>query len=100
MNISDHLFKDNFSEFKWGNAKFYNFKEGDFSQFKPTYKYFYKNKKDATKNGSYDSKRMPAWTDRIVYRSNKYSSGEQMLTLVNYDCNNTLNISDHKPVFA
>lgn len=44
---------------------------------------------------TYDEKRSPAWTDRILYRSN-----DQILQLVNYDSNNTLKISDHRPVFA
>ena len=38
---------------------------------------------------------MPSWTDRILYRSNM-----GQLVQVNYDCNNLVKVSDHRPVFA
>jgi len=41
----------------------------------------------------YNNKRNPAWTDRIIY------SGES-LELFNYDSNNLVKSSDHRPVFA
>ena len=34
----DHLYNDNFSINKWGNAQFFNFKEGKPWLFNPTYK--------------------------------------------------------------
>lgn len=43
----------------------------------------------------YKRKRQPGWTDRILFRSNN-----SLLKLVNYDSNNLVRISDHRPVFA
>ena len=65
----------------------YGFSEGMLS-FAPSYKLL-------PKTNMYDYKRSPAWTDRILYRSN-----QDILMLVNYDSNNLLMQSDHRPVFA
>lgn len=40
-------------------------------------------------------KRAPAWTDRILFRCNA-----GLLTLMNYDSNNLVKGSDHRPVYA
>jgi hypothetical protein len=41
----------------------------------------------------YKTQRNPAWTDRIIYRG-------KGLELLNYDSNNFVKLSDHRPVFA
>jgi len=41
----------------------------------------------------YKKQRNPAWTDRILYKGEK-------LKLLNYDSNNFIKLSDHRPVFA
>ena len=61
------------------------FREGDYSLFAPTFK--------IGKQENYSTQRAPAWTDRIIY------SGTS-LKLMNYDSNNLIKISDHRPVFA
>ena len=43
----------------------------------------------------YNKKRESSWTDRILFRSNN-----GLLKQVNYDSNNLLKLSDHRPVFA
>lgn len=94
----DHMTIDNFSKNKHGNARFYNYREGKFDNFAPTYKI--KNKKGVS---SYMKKRNPGWTDRIIYRTKKHLDGEiskNTLVQVNYDSNNIVKHSDHKPVFA
>jgi len=71
----------------------FGFREGNIS-FAPTFKF---RLKDTEEDGfqDYKLKRMPSWTDRILYRSN-----DGQLIQVNYDANNLLKISDHRPVFA
>ena len=39
---------------------------------------------------------MPGWTDRILYKSKKFTD----LLLCKYDCILDTKTSDHKPVFA
>ena len=56
--------------------------------FAPTFKF-------KAKTDNYNFKREPSWTDRILYRSNN-----KILKLMNYDSNNLVNMSDHRPVFA
>ena len=63
-------------------------------EFNPTYKYkkesndyYYKNNKI----------RIPSWCDRIFYK--KYNE-ENMIILKQYNCIQTINYSDHKPVFG
>lgn len=46
-------------------------------------------------SNQYKSKRQPGWTDRILYRSNN-----GLLQQVNYDSNNLVRVSDHRPVFG
>lgn len=67
---------------------FYGYSEGNI-HFAPTYKV--KNKTDTYNN----SKRSQAWTDRIFFRSN-----DGILKLMNYDSNNLVKLSDHRPVFS
>ena len=43
----------------------------------------------------YSKKRSSAWTDRVIYRSN-----QRILKQFNYDSNNLVKLSDHRPVFA
>jgi hypothetical protein len=65
-------------------------KEGKI-EFAPTFK------RKPNDNYSYNTKRNPSWTDRILHYHNfKVCT----LTLKSYDCNNTVNLSDHRPVFA
>lgn len=65
----------------------YGYQEGVLS-FAPSYKVL-------PKTNMYDFKRSPAWTDRVLYRSN-----DNILNLMNYDSNNLLMQSDHRPVYA
>ena len=79
------------------NARYYNFREGDASLFAPTFKLI---PDTSTLNINH---RTPSWTDRILYRSRNlgYTNDKgDILTLVNYDSNNLVNMSDHRPVFA
>jgi hypothetical protein len=81
-------FNDQFSfEKRVGNVA-YNFEEGEIS-FAPTYK---------LKHGTdlYTMKRIPGWTDRIIY----YAQDPKMIKLKSYDSNNEVKNSDHRPVFA
>ena len=57
------------------NAHYYHFSEGDASLFAPTYRY-----KEGTDIIDY-SKRIPSWTDRIIFRSTKLNdeSGDDVL---------------------
>ena len=89
----DQLFMDNF-ESKQKGAGYYRFKEGNTELFAPTFKL-------KMKTNQYGHKRTPSWTDRIIYRSKYDPKGAcDTLTLVNYDSNNLLKLSDHRPVFA
>ena len=85
------------------NAYYYNFKEGDAALFAPTFKLIPGTN---TVNINY---RIPSWTDRILYRSRNlgnvktelgYRDEGDILTLINYDSNNHINMSDHRPVYA
>ena len=69
-------------------AKMFNFKEGLPYLFAPTFKL-------KPLLNKYNLKRVPSWCDRIIYRSR-----ENYLRLLNYDSNNLLTQSDHRPVFA
>ena len=71
----------------------HGFREGNID-FAPTFKFSFR---ETAANGFQDYKlsRMPSWTDRILYRS---TSGQIFQT--NYDSNNLIRVSDHRPVFA
>ena len=64
------------------------FEEG-LINFMPTYKY----KKNSDE---YDYKRIPAWTDRILFKSKK----KYDIMLCEYNSIQNINISDHKSVYA
>lgn len=65
----------------------FGYSEGEIL-FAPTFKF-------KTGSDTYSQKRNSSWTDRILFRSN-----DALLKLANYDSNNLLKISDHRPVFA
>ena len=77
------------------NAYYFGFKEGQIELFAPTFKL--KENSDA-----YNPKRTPAWCDRIIYRGAKRqeTAAQGIISLVNYDSNTLVKISDHRPVFA
>ena len=64
----------------------FDIKEGEIT-FPPTYKY-----KKNTNSYNID-KRVPSWTDRILYKNN------ENIRILLYDRVN-LNLSDHKPIFG
>lgn len=79
------------------NAHYYNFKEGEAALFAPTFKLI------PGTNTLNMNHRTPGWTDRIFYRSRNLGYSDDhgdVLTLVNYDSNNLVTMSDHRPVFA
>ncbi len=58
-------------------------------EFAPTYKYINKSDELNVK------KRNPAWWDRVLYKWRN-----NILSQHSYDSNNTIKISDHRPVFS
>ena len=70
---------------------FPHFKEGPL-HFKPTYKY---DRGTCIYDTSH-KKRIPAWTDRILYKSKKEST-VKLRTYASFD---TITTSDHRPVYA
>uniref|UniRef100_A0A7S4LHD9 Inositol polyphosphate-related phosphatase domain-containing protein n=1 Tax=Eutreptiella gymnastica TaxID=73025 RepID=A0A7S4LHD9_9EUGL len=86
-------------ERKKGNV-FNGFQEGAIS-FNPTYKY---HKEDGKATNQYDKSgkaRIPAWTDRILYKTN-FPFNPSSLTLNKYYSleKESLRVSDHRPVVA
>jgi hypothetical protein len=68
--------------------------EGSICDFFPTFKIY--NNEDR-----FNLKRVPSYTDRIIYKSgNMPNTMEPYLKLMNYDSNNLVKFSDHRPVFA
>eukprot|EP00111_Clytia_hemisphaerica_P022242 TCONS_00065364-protein len=70
---------------------FHGFKENEIT-FMPTYKF-------DVNTDVYDSspkKRVPSWTDRIVYKSPQLS----LLKCLYYNSCNTIKVSDHRPVYG
>jgi len=65
------------------------FKEGK-SDFSPTFKVL------KGENLTYDTKRSPAWCDRVLWKENK----KQSLTQVFLKSDESINTSDHKPVYS
>ncbi len=63
-------------------------------EFNPTYKYKKESNEYYFKNNKI---RIPSWCDRIFYK--KYKE-EPMIILKQYNCIQTINYSDHKPVFG
>ncbi|KAK7578145.1 hypothetical protein V9T40_010350 [Parthenolecanium corni] len=64
-------------------------------KFKPTYKFF-------VGSSDYDPKRRPAWTDRILFRVNKFAYENIKLDVnqLSYDSIEQYTLSDHKPVIS
>ncbi|KAI0797586.1 skeletal muscle/kidney enriched inositol 5-phosphatase [Abortiporus biennis] len=78
-------------------TSFVGLREGDFTQFKCTYKY------DLGEVDKYDLKRLPAWTDRIMYTTYTDSPDTpQVSTITNalYTSIPSYTTSDHKPIVA
>eukprot|EP00884_Botryococcus_braunii_P008132 jgi/Botrbrau1/1731/Bobra.116_2s0073.1 len=75
---------------------FLGFEEGSLT-FPPTFKY-------DTGADNYDTsskQRVPAWTDRVLWRCNTCSpAGEPVLRQLQYDSVPQMRCSDHRPVFA
>ncbi|EJF66076.1 skeletal muscle/kidney enriched inositol 5-phosphatase [Dichomitus squalens LYAD-421 SS1] len=76
---------------------FQSFREGEFWRFKCSYKYH------LGEVDRYDSKRVPAWTDRVMYTT--YSDSpetpqESSITNVLYTTVPSYTTSDHKPIVA
>lgn len=71
---------------------FQGFQEADVIRFLPTYKYLIGSSR-------FDdvSKRVPSWTDRILYR---VKTGHAKVECKTYDSAGSLSSSDHKPVYA
>ena len=97
IHASDQFNQDMMSKKTPYNAHYYNFREGDAALFAPTFKII---PGTSTININH---RIPGWTDRILYRSRNLGYRDDkgdILTLVNYDSNNLVTFSDHRPVFA
>ncbi|KAI1286278.1 Phosphatidylinositol 4,5-bisphosphate 5-phosphatase A [Halotydeus destructor] len=60
-------------------------------RFRPTYKFY-------AGTDQYDQYRVPAWTDRILFRSKQY--GALQVDQRSYDAHEKFRFSDHKPVSA
>ena len=82
--FGDFLDSEELTKFKKSDLLEFGIEEGEI-KFPPTYKY-------VKKTNSYNiSKKVPSWTDRILYKSN------EKLKMLLYDRIN-INLSDHKPV--
>ncbi|KAI0664634.1 Endonuclease/exonuclease/phosphatase [Cubamyces menziesii] len=76
---------------------FHGMREGEFWRFKCSYKY------RLGKVDEYDPKRMPAWTDRIMYATHADSPDEPQtssITNVLYTTIPSYTTSDHKPIVS
>ncbi|KAH9945900.1 Endonuclease/exonuclease/phosphatase [Epithele typhae] len=76
---------------------FHGFREGEFWRFKCSYKY------RLGEVDQYDSKRMPAWTDRVMYTTHSDSPDtprESGIQNVLYTAIPSYTTSDHKPVVS
>lgn len=72
---------------------FHGFKEGPI-KFYPTYKF----DKGTSNYDTSEKQRVPSWTDRILYLSEKGKGVD--LKLLNYNSTMEICLSDHKPVYA
>ncbi|XP_050430745.1 inositol polyphosphate 5-phosphatase K-like [Adelges cooleyi] len=61
--------------------------------FPPTYRFL-------VGHSQYDLKRRPAWTDRILYKTNASSQGKSLLDVMSYNHIDSITLSDHKPVYG
>ena len=66
----DTLKKEAFDPTLYGNATFYNFKEGRFDLFIPTYRIISEDQYLLS-----DMTNPPSWSDRIIYRSKSKKMG-------------------------
>ena len=71
------------------------FKEGEI-YFKPTFKYW-NNTSNFQYIDTHDIDQAPAWTDRILYKTNK---SDLDVTQDKYDSMHHIEMSDHKPVYS
>ncbi|KAG2375132.1 hypothetical protein C9374_010136 [Naegleria lovaniensis] len=78
-------------ERKKGSTDLRFFAEGEIS-FPPTYKY----EKNSNQYDLSKKKRIPAWTDRIMFKPSKQGKIE----LIDYNCFPQAKFSDHRPVYA
>ena len=78
------LFFDQFSSARKFNTVLQGFSEGEI-RFLPTFKYL-------VGSNQHNYKRDPAWCDRILYKGK--------IDLVRYDSCDSIQLSDHKPVFS
>ena len=76
------------------NCNIFSFINEGNIEFNPTYKYKKESNEYYYKNNKI---RIPSWCDRIFYK--KYKE-EPMIILKQYNCIQTINYSDHKPVFG
>uniref|UniRef100_A0A2H8TQ97 Inositol polyphosphate 5-phosphatase K n=1 Tax=Melanaphis sacchari TaxID=742174 RepID=A0A2H8TQ97_9HEMI len=61
--------------------------------FPPTYRYIFDS-------SSYDLKRRPAWTDRILYKTIDPSNEKCLLEVLSYKYIESIQLSDHRPVYS
>lgn len=80
----DQLLNDNLADINVGK----DYLEGKIT-FMPTYK-FLKDEND------YNFERIPGWTDRILYKAREIND----ISLLEYNVNASIKISDHRPVYA
>ena len=71
---------------------FDEFEEGPLN-FRPSYKF----DRGTDQYDTSKKRRIPSWTDRILYRSN---TNAQAIQLLKYDSFSRIKTSDHRPVYA
>ena len=92
LNMHESLIKNDQLNIERQKGKvFQGFNEGPL-HFRPTYKF----DKGTDVYDSSRKQRVPAWTDRILWRSN----GGHDIQLLAYDCEQTVKTSDHRAVRA
>jgi hypothetical protein len=94
LNMQDVLLSNDQLTVERKNRNVFNsFLEGAIT-FPPTYKFDHNSSLYDTSN----KKRIPAWTDRILYYQKKAKN--RRLQLLNYDAEMAVKMSDHRPVVA
>eukprot|EP00943_MAST-04B_sp_MAST-4B-sp1_P004411 g4411.t1 len=92
LNMHDKLLKNDQLRIEQSKGNvFQKFNEGPLN-FRPTYKF----DKESDVYDTSRKQRIPAWTDRILWRSN----GGCAIDLIAYDCENSVKTSDHRAVRA
>ena len=90
-NDQNYLLKnDQFYKYKNQDSEFNDISEGNI-RFNPTYK-FNKNSNEYIKGNN--NFKAPSYTDRIFY------GNKNGIKLITYDSINSLNFSEHKPVYG